>query len=88
VFKYADAVVKTFATASTTVLLVIFSAVYLSQKTTVVAWMGVLVVVVATYVFGKLKEVQAQSPPPALPTEEKEQELETLLDDGKDASKA
>jgi drug/metabolite transporter (DMT)-like permease len=93
VFLYADAVIKTFATASTTVLLVVFSSVYLHQKTTVIAWMGVLVVIVATYVYGKLKEVQAVKPalPVAMQTlkeEEKEVELESLLSRDSESQKA
>jgi hypothetical protein len=36
VFKYADAVIKTFATAVVTVLLVIFSAIYFDQQPTLV----------------------------------------------------
>lgn len=54
VFKYADAVIKTFATASTTVLLVIFSAAFLGVNTTITAWCGVIVVIIATYLYSKM----------------------------------
>ena len=95
VFKYADAVVKTFATASTTVLLVIFSTVYLHQKTSIVAWCGVGVVITATYLYSKLKVIEALGAPPrAEPSRgrsgavaigvsskgEKAQELESLIE--------
>ena len=46
--KYADAVVKTFAAATVAVNLVILSSLYGLQQPSVVAWMGVLVVVTAT----------------------------------------
>ena len=42
--RYADAVVKTFATATVTVNLVIFSALYGLAQPSIVAWCGVVVV--------------------------------------------
>jgi hypothetical protein len=67
VYKYADAVVKTFATATVTVNLVILSSLYGLQQPSVVAWMGVLVVVTATAMYGRItslrpRESTASSP--------------------------
>jgi thiol:disulfide interchange protein len=51
--KYADAVVKTFAAATVAVNLVRLSSLYGLQQPSVVAWMGVLVVVTATAWYGR-----------------------------------
>jgi hypothetical protein len=67
VCKYADAVVKTFATATVAVNLVILSSLYGLQQPSIVAWMGVLVVVTATAMYGRItsripRESTASSP--------------------------
>ena len=53
-YKYADAVVKTFAAATVAANLVILSSLYGLQQPSVVAWMGVLVVVTATAMYGRI----------------------------------
>jgi len=58
VYKYADAIIKTFAQATTAVLLVIFSVAYLGLRPTVTAWMGVLVVVVATHMYSTVSRLK------------------------------
>jgi hypothetical protein len=67
VYKYADAVVKTFATATVTVNLVVFSALYGLQQPSLVAWMGVLVVITATAIYARVA-VFAAAPAPTTPT--------------------
>jgi hypothetical protein len=56
VCKYADAVVKTFATATVAANLVILSSLYGLQQPSVVAWMGVLVVVTAMAMYGRITQ--------------------------------
>eukprot|EP00935_MAST-01C_sp_MAST-1C-sp1_P002316 g2316.t1 len=59
VYKYTDAVVKTFASATVTVNLVVFSAVYLGKETTLVAWNGVAIVIVATFMYSQASKKKA-----------------------------
>jgi drug/metabolite transporter (DMT)-like permease len=65
VYKYTDAVVKTFASATVTVVLVIFSATYLQKETTLVAWNGVCIVIVATYMYSQAGKLSKKATAPA-----------------------
>lgn len=70
VYKYCDAVIKTFATATVTVLLVVFSAVYLHKEPTLVAWMGVTVVAVSTWMYSKTADPKKPDPKLVAPADQ------------------
>jgi hypothetical protein len=67
---YTNVAVKTFASATVTVALVIFSAGYLQKQTTLVAWNGVAIVIVATYMYSQASKKKAAPAAAAAPVAE------------------
>jgi hypothetical protein len=53
VYKYCDAVVRTFATATVAVVMVLFSSVYLGNSPNLVAWCGVTIVACSTWLYSR-----------------------------------
>jgi len=78
VYKYCDAVVKTFATAAVTIVMVVFSAVYLDKTPTITASMGVIVVICSTWIYSKTGPA-AKPKPPVPPPTDSDNDMEGLL---------
>lgn len=69
VYKFGDALVKTFASAITAVLLLIISSMFFGLQANIVTWTGGLITVLATYMYLSEKGLQvpqAQAPNPTL----------------------
>ncbi len=89
VYKYADAIVKNFASSSVMAILIVISAYFFSVETNAHSWLGVAIVLTTTYCYMnialRMPAPASSKPPPTTPSIE--QEKEGLLEEGSGGEK-
>mmetsp|Transcript_10408 Transcript_10408/g.18203 ORF Transcript_10408/g.18203 Transcript_10408/m.18203 type:complete len:348 (-) Transcript_10408:443-1486(-) len=83
IYKYADVLIKTFASASTTGLLIFLSAIFFDLHPNLITVCGSFVVFIATYLYFTLPGVQLPPPQPVKVSAPPPDEEAQLLEKGK-----